>query len=103
MVADPVNKHRLKIFEGMLKNYYHWRAYVEQDGLYSITIEGEMFSFFDLLDGIDTLPLRQRQALWLICIEGLKERSGRADGDDRVVYPGSDVEERGRKETCSLP
>jgi hypothetical protein len=85
MATDSADKHRRKIFEGLLKNYYHWRAYVEQDGLYSITIEGECFSFFDLLDGIETLPLRQRQALWLICVEGLKER----EAAELMGYTGS--------------
>jgi hypothetical protein len=74
MPANPDKRKREKLFEGMLKCYYRWKAFAEEEGLYSITIEGEEFSFFDLLDGIDTLPLRQRQALWLICIEGLKER-----------------------------
>lgn len=73
-MPEKRDRRREKIFEGILKTYHRWKCYAEQEGLYSITIEGEEFSFFDILDGIDTLPLRQRQALWLICIEGLKER-----------------------------
>ena len=73
-MVDSSERHRRKLFEGMLKAYHRWKCYAEQEGLYTITVEGEEFSFFDILEGIDTLPLRQRQALWLICIEGLKER-----------------------------
>lgn len=85
MAHAPPSKHRLRIFEGLLKHYYHWQVLARQEGLYSITIESEEFSFFDLLDGIETLPLRQRQALWLICIEGMKER----EAADLMGYTGS--------------
>jgi hypothetical protein len=85
MGGNYPDKHRVKIFEGLLRHYYHWQVLAHQDGLYSITVEGEEFSFFDLLDGIETLPLRQRQALWLIVIEGMKER----EAADLMGYTGS--------------
>lgn len=85
MGAYPPSKHRMRIFESILRHYYHWQVLARQEGLYAIRVEGEEFSFFDLLDGIETLPLRQRQALWLIVIEGMKER----EAADLMGYQGS--------------
>jgi|SRR5690348_5575329 len=60
---------RTAILEGLLKNWQSWRAILEDSGVETLTINGEEWNFYDMLDGIHDLPPRQRQALWLILIE----------------------------------
>ena len=66
-------RHRTKLLQQLLKNYYQWKAYVEDFGLTYITIEGEEWCFYDILDGLETLPPRQKEAVILMCIEDHKE------------------------------
>lgn len=60
---------RALLLESLLRNWQSWRATLEDNGVETLTIEGEDWNFYDLLDGIRELPPRQKQALWLILIE----------------------------------
>lgn len=62
-----------KTLEKLLKNYQLWVSVAETEGTFTLTVDGEEYHLFDLLDGIDKLPRRQRQALVLICLEDMKE------------------------------
>lgn len=68
-----IDKEALIVFEAILRCYARWKAFTEDEGLLYITVGGEEFCFHDLLDGIKTLPPRQRQALWLVVIEDRRE------------------------------
>lgn len=60
---------RALLLESLLRNWQSWRATLEDSGVETLTIDGEDWNFYDLLDGIKELPPRQKQALWLILIE----------------------------------
>lgn len=69
------SKRRIQIMKRVFINMEHWRAQQEDHGMSPVlcTIDGEDVYYFDLLIGIDTLPLRQRQAFELICLQGYTE------------------------------
>jgi len=60
---------KIALLEALLKNWQSWRAILEDSGVETLTIGGEEWNFYDMLDGIRELPPRQKQALWLILIE----------------------------------
>jgi hypothetical protein len=60
---------RTAILEGLLRNWQRWRSMLEDSGVETIVIGGEEWNFYDMLDGIEDLAPRQKQALWLILIE----------------------------------
>jgi DNA-directed RNA polymerase specialized sigma24 family protein len=67
-------KMNWKILENILRNYYEFKALYEETGIYEITLDnGYVVNFHDILKGLDSLPPRQKQAVWLMCIEGRKE------------------------------
>ena len=63
-----------QVLERVLNNYYEWRAVYATTGnpelqlLNSVTI-----NIHDILNGIDKLPPRQKQAVILSCLENRKE------------------------------
>ena len=63
-----------QVLERVLNNYYEWKAVYASTGnpelqlLNSVTI-----NIHDILDGIDKLPPRQKQAVVLSCLENRKE------------------------------
>lgn len=69
------SKRRIQIFKRIYQNMEHWRAQQEDYGMSPVitTIDGEDVYYFDLMTGVDTLPLRQHQAFELICLQGFTE------------------------------
>lgn len=73
------SKRRMQIFKRVFQNYFAWRSLRESGGIGDvITIDGEEIYFGDLMTGIETLPLRQRQAFELICLRGYTESAATA-------------------------
>ena len=63
-----------QVLEGVLKNYYEWKAVCLTTGEYDLQlINGVTINFYDILDGIDKLPPRQKEAVILSCLENRKE------------------------------
>lgn len=63
-----------KKLEAVLRHYPEFRELYEREGVEEITLEGGfVVNIHDILDGIDRLPLRQRQALILTTLMGLRE------------------------------
>lgn len=69
------SKRRMQVMKRVYQNMEHWKAQQEDHGMSSVitTIDGEDIDYYDLMIGIDTLPLRQRQAFELICLQGYTE------------------------------
>ena len=66
---EEYRSSKIALLEALLKNWQQWRANLEDSGVETLTIGGEEWNFYDMLDGIKELPPRQKQALWLILIE----------------------------------
>ena len=63
-----------KLLELILKNYWEFKALLEDEGIDEIDLDnGVTINFHDLLKGLDELPPKQRQAIDLICIQGYRE------------------------------
>lgn len=63
-----------KLLENILKHYYEFRELFEREGIDELALDnGYTINLFDILSGIEGLPRRQRQAVQLVCIEGLRE------------------------------
>jgi hypothetical protein len=76
---DPV-KRRLQVFKRLYQSRQHWHALMEDRGMSDVITDeetGEDIFLGDLMVGIDTLPLRQRQAFDLICLQGFTETAAR--------------------------
>ena len=79
------SKRRIQVFKRIYQNYYHWRSLRETGEVDDILeIDGEEIYFGDLMTGIETLPLRQRQAFELICLQGYTESAATA-----ILLPNS--------------
>ena len=79
------SKRRIQVFKRIFQNYYHWRSLREVGEVDDVLdIDGEEIYFGDLMTGIDTLPLRQRQAFELICLRGYTESAATA-----ILLPNS--------------
>jgi hypothetical protein len=85
---DPL-KRRRKIIERLLKNWQNWGSLVESEGLFSLTVDGEDYHYLDMLTGLNSLPPRQRQAVFLMCVEDRSEHdTARIMGfDNPLVSP----------------
>jgi hypothetical protein len=68
-------KDERKQFARLLKNYASWVSLIESDGgPHTITLpSGQEIHYLDILDGFAILPERQRQAVWLMCVQDLSE------------------------------
>lgn len=74
------SKRRLKIFKRVYQNYYLWQSLRESGDVGDIiTVEGEDVYIGDLLVGFETLPLQQRRAFDLICLQGYTESAATAE------------------------
>lgn len=73
MAESPEIRHRRKMLERILKNWQAWGSLVESQGLMTITVEGEEYHYFDMLEGLNSLPPRQRQAVFYMCIQDKSE------------------------------
>lgn len=73
------SKRRIQLFKRVFQNYYHWQSLRETGEVDDvINVDGEEIYLGDLMIGIDTLPLRQRQAFELICLRGYTESAATA-------------------------
>jgi hypothetical protein len=60
--------------EALFRNFNEFQALYEDLGIQEITLDnGIVVNIHDLLQGIDELPKRQKEALILTCFMGLKE------------------------------
>jgi len=79
------SKRRVQVFKRIYQNYYHWRSLLESGEVSDVlTVDGEEIYIGDLMTGIETLPLRQRQAFELICLQGYTESAATA-----ILLPNS--------------
>lgn len=73
------SKRRTQVFKRIYQNYYHWQSLRETGEVGDIlAVDGEEIYIGDLMTGIETLPLRQRQAFELICLRGYTESAATA-------------------------
>lgn len=73
------SKRRIQVFKRVYQNYYHWCSLRETGEVDDVlTVDGEEIYLGDLMTGIETLPLRQRQAFELICLRGYTESAATA-------------------------
>lgn len=73
------SKRRIQVFKRIFQNYFHWQSLRETGEVGDVLcVDGEEIYFGDLMTGIDTLPLRQRQAFELICLRGYTESAATA-------------------------
>jgi len=60
--------------ENLLKYMFEFRELYEQHGLEELTLDGGLVvNIHDIMQGIEELPKRQREAVILVCIEGRRE------------------------------
>lgn len=73
------SKRRIQVFKRVYQNYYHWKSLRESGEVSDILdVDGEEIYLGDLMTGLDILPLRQRQAFELICLQGYTESAATA-------------------------
>lgn len=73
------SKRRIQVFKRVYQNYFHWQSLRETGEVSDIlSVDGEEIYLGDLMTGIETLPLRQRQAFELICLRGYTESAATA-------------------------
>lgn len=73
------SKRRIQLFKRVYQNYHHWKSLRETGQVDDIlAVDGEEIYLGDLMIGIETLPLRQRQAFELICLQGYTESAATA-------------------------
>jgi DNA-directed RNA polymerase specialized sigma24 family protein len=71
---DAAFLQKRKTIERLLRQWQNWGSLVESHGLMSITTpDGEEYHYLDMLEGLNALPPRQREAVWLMCVEDLSE------------------------------
>lgn len=73
MAESAELRKRRKTLERILKNWQTWGSLVESQGLMSIVVDGEEYHYLDMLEGLNALPPRQRQAVFYMCIEDKSE------------------------------
>lgn len=79
------SKRRVQVFKRIYQNYYHWQSLRETGEVGdTLAVDGEEIYIGDLMTGIETLPLRQRQAFELICLRGYTESAATA-----ILLPNS--------------
>lgn len=63
-----------QILERLLNNYWEWKEVYKVTGNPDLKLNnGVTVNIYDILNGIDRLPPRQRQAVVLSCLENRKE------------------------------
>lgn len=73
------SKRRIQVFKRIYQNLYHWQSLRETGEVSDVLdVDGEEIYIGDLMTGIETLPLRQRQAFELICLRGYTESAATA-------------------------
>jgi hypothetical protein len=74
-----------KLLESVLKHYLEFRELFEREGIDEITLDnGYILNFHDILQGINSLPKRQKQAVLLVCLYNMREvDAAREMGFDR--------------------
>lgn len=72
------SKRRIQLFKRVYQHYYRWCSLRETGEIDDIIrVDSEEIYLGDLMTGIDILPLRQRQAFELICLQGYTESAAR--------------------------
>lgn len=70
-------KAKRKLYSKVLKTYQLWTSLRESSGVETIEIVHEgiqyEFHYMDILKGLSVLPPRQREAVWLMCVEDMPE------------------------------
>lgn len=61
-------KRRRTILEQLLKHYFEWRVLFEEEGVDTLSHDGEDYGLHDIMENLDLLPPRQLEAVQLICI-----------------------------------
>ena len=80
------SKRRIQLFKRVYQNYFHWQSLRETGEVDDVlSVDGEEIYIGDLMTGIETLPLRQRQAFELICLRGYTESAATAKGPSPSV------------------
>ena len=63
-----------QLLERLLNNYYEWQAIYNETGDSDLQLlNGITVNFHDILNGINGLPPRQKEAVVLSCLENRKE------------------------------
>ena len=62
-----------QLLERILSNYHLWKEIYNTTLESDLNINGMTINIHDVLDGIDRLPPRQKEALVLSCFQGYKE------------------------------
>lgn len=63
-----------QILERLLNNYMEWQEVYKKTGNPDLQLlNGVTVNIYDLMEGIDSLPPRQKQAVVLSCLENRKE------------------------------
>lgn len=62
-----------QLLEKILNNHHLWREVYQETLDSTLVINGMVLDYHDILEGIDRLPPRQREAVVLTCLENYKE------------------------------
>lgn len=62
-----------QLLERIFNNYRLWQSIYQETLDGDLNINGMTLNFSDILEGVDQLPPRQKQALVLSCLENRKE------------------------------
>jgi len=71
IVLTEEDQHGVSLLESLLRHYYRWASLVEDEGVYTLTVEGIEFHFFDILQGAHVLQLREKESVKVLYIDGL--------------------------------
>lgn len=83
-MSEQTNMMTWGLYESILKNYYEFYELYVRNGLDEIIVSGVTVNIHDVLNGINDLPERQRQAVVLMCLENMREVDAAAE-----MLPGS--------------
>lgn len=72
------------LLESVFRNYYEFYELYTVHGLDEINVNGVCVNVHDILQGVEELPERQREAVVLMCLENYREVDAAA-----VMLPGS--------------
>lgn len=62
-----------QLLENVLRNYHEFRELYVREGIEEVQIEGFTVNVHDVLQGLEELPERQREAIELTCLRNMRE------------------------------
>jgi len=62
-----------QLLDSILRHYPQFRELYECEGVEEINVAGYLINVHTVLDGIEDLPLRQRQAVVYTCLHDMRE------------------------------